>query len=169
MKEIRLLVLDVDGVLTDGTIRLDKDGDHAKAFHVRDGWAIKKWLRQGGQIALISGRKSPEVRERARELGIEWVREGVSDKGAALDTLVTSIGMSARDAAFVGDDIPDLDAMRLCGFAVAVADASPTVKRVAGFVTRSNGGHGAVAEVIELLLRKENRWLPAARSNESGQ
>jgi len=159
MKNIRLLILDVDGVLTDGTIHLREAGDYAKAFHVRDGWAIKEWIRHGGQIALISGRNSPEVRNRAKELGIEWVRQGVMEKGPAFREVVASVGVAAEQAAFVGDDVPDLDAMRLCGFAVAVADASHAVKRRADYVTRAPGGHGAVAEIIELLLRKQGEWL----------
>jgi len=157
LTEIRLLVLDVDGVLTDGRIG-GASGGEAKRFHVHDGYAILQWRRAGGVVALLSGRNSDETANRAKELGIEWVRLGVADKARGLEEILTEADVPASVAAYVGDDGPDLPAMERCGFAVAVADASPAVKKMAHYVTRRGGGRGAAAEVIEMILRKQKRW-----------
>lgn len=155
---IRLLVLDVDGVLTDGRLTFTEDGERTKTFHVRDGCAIRLWRRCGGQVAILSGRRVPVVSARAEELGIELVRLGVSDKGDAFVSLVGDAGCDVRETAYVGDDAPDLAPMRRCGLAVAVADAAPVVKRAADLITRRGGGAGAVAEVVEYVLRAQGRW-----------
>lgn len=163
LKAINLLILDVDGVLTDGSIVMSEsssseNGILTKVFQVQDGCAIKRWRRVGHQAALISGRRSPVVARRAGELGIEAVEQGCDDKAAAYGRMLK--GMRATDAAvcYVGDDLPDLAPMRRCAFPVAAANAVPSVKRVAQYVTRLPGGAGAVAEVIELILRKQQRW-----------
>ncbi len=155
---IELLVLDVDGVLTDGHIVNGPDGEVCKFFHSQDGYAIKLYQRCGGTVALVTGRDGEVIRYRAAELGVEQVHTGVSDKLAVFESVLTDVGCAPASAAYVGDDLPDLGPMGRCGFAVAVANAVPAVKRVAEYVTRRRGGEGAVAEVIELILRKRNRW-----------
>lgn len=161
---ISLLLLDVDGVLTDGSLPFVGAETAGKVFHVRDGSALKLWQRQGGRVAILSGRDSPMVAARARELGIEDVVQGASDKGAAYDALSRRLGIHDAEVCFVGDDLPDLPVLRRVGLPVAVADAASPVKRVATFVTRAPGGRGAAAEVVEYLLRRAGRWDDAMRS-----
>ena len=155
---IKLLVLDVDGVLTDGRITPAASGEWTKAFYVQDGCALKLWQRLGGKIALLSGRAEEAIDRRAAELGIEWVRRDVTDKLSAYRAVLASAGCGDAEVSYVGDDLPDLAPMGCCGFPVAVANAAPAVKRAALYVTRHQGGGGAVAEVVELLLRKQERW-----------
>lgn len=159
---IRLLVLDVDGVLTDGRITASAGGDDAKSFHVQDGCAIKLWQERGGRVAILSGRKSGDVQRRADELGITLVRTGVEDKLAEWKSLLETAGVRGEQAAYMGDDLPDLEPMRACGFPIAPSNGVPAIKRVARFVTRRRGGEGAVAEAIELILRKQRRWSAGA-------
>ncbi len=158
---IELLVLDIDGVLTDGSVTLTDTGESSQTIHTQDGCALKTWLQLGRQAAILSGRKNEHVADRARQLGISWVRTGVDDKRADFEHLLQSLGCPAQAAAYVGDDLPDLVPMRLCGLPIAVANAVPTVKRAALYVTRRSGGHGAVAEAIELLLRRNQQWADA--------
>ena len=155
---VRLLILDVDGVLTDGCVVPVSDGLSTKAFCVQDGCAIKLWQKCDGKVAILSGRSEEAVTRRAHELGIEWVHTGVKDKVAAYKAILVAAGCDDSVAAYIGDDLPDLGPMARCGFPVAVANAVPAVKRVALYVTRRPGGHGAAAEVVELLLRKQKRW-----------
>lgn len=155
---ISLLVLDVDGVLTDGRIELQPDGGVTAKFHVQDGCAIKSWLRCGHRAAILSGRANPLVERRAVELGLEYARTGVKDKLAGFQQILVDFRVDQRSVGYIGDDLPDLNAMRRCGFAAAVADANPAVKRISGYVSRRRGGQGAVAEIIELVLRKQHRW-----------
>jgi 3-deoxy-D-manno-octulosonate 8-phosphate phosphatase (KDO 8-P phosphatase) len=158
MDSIELLILDVDGVLTDGLIVTGPEGERIKRFYVQDGCAIKLWQRCGLEVALLSGRGGEVVERRAAELGIEWVRTGVSDKSEAYESILSEGTRSDSAVAYVGDDLPDLGPMARCGFPVAVANAVPAVKRASAYVTRRAGGRGAVAEVIELLLRKQKKW-----------
>jgi 3-deoxy-D-manno-octulosonate 8-phosphate phosphatase (KDO 8-P phosphatase) len=153
---IRLLVLDVDGVLTDGRLRYGPDGEHEKVFHVRDGYGLKALAAAGVTVAVISGRESAAVVRRCAELGIRELQQGVADKALALAALAARLGLSARDCACVGDDTPDVPMMRQVGLAVAVADAHAGVRRVAHRRTRLGGGAGAVREVCD--------WLLAARA-----
>ncbi len=155
---IELLILDVDGVLTDGRLTLADTGEPAKAFYVRDGMAIKNWQRSGGKVAILSGRSETSVARRAAELGIELVHTGAGDKRAGYDAILAETGCDDAAASYVGDDLPDLVPMARCGFPVAVRNAAPAVKQAAMYVTRHGGGEGAVAEVIELLLRKRGQW-----------
>lgn len=164
-KIIELLILDVDGVLTDGSVLMAGDGDSsrstvtlAKAFYVQDGCALKLWQRCGGSVALLSGRAEAAVAQRAAELGIEEVHTGIADKLRGYEAILASVGRGDAAVAYVGDDLPDLGPMARCGFPVAVANAAPAVKRAAAYVTRRRGGDGAVAEVVEWLLRSSNRW-----------
>ncbi|MEK6800070.1 MAG: phenylphosphate carboxylase subunit delta, partial [Planctomycetota bacterium] len=155
---VRILILDVDGVLTDGRVMLGPDGDDVKSFHVRDGCAIKLWQRCGGVVALLSGRKSLTVEKRGEELGISLVMTGVKDKLAGYARVLAESGLGDEAVAYLGDDLPDLGPMSRCEFPVATADAVSKIKRVAAYVTRNPGGHGAVAETVELLLREAGRY-----------
>jgi 3-deoxy-D-manno-octulosonate 8-phosphate phosphatase (KDO 8-P phosphatase) len=149
---IRLLVLDVDGVLTDGRLYLSPTGEELKVFHVRDGSGLVAVQRAGITVAIISGRDSAAVSRRAAELGIRHVRQGVVDKGAELDRLLTELGVEPVETACVGDDTPDLPMLRRVGLAVGVADAHPALLEAAHWITRAPGGRGAVREVCDLLL-----------------
>lgn len=151
-RRIRLFVLDVDGVLTDGRLYITAHGEDVKVFHVRDGSGLVALRRAGVIVAIISGRDSKAVTHRAAELGIAHVRQGVEDKGAALDELLRETGVDAEALACIGDDTPDLPLLRRAMLAVAVADAHPTARAVAHWVTPSRGGHGAVREACDLLL-----------------
>lgn len=155
---VRLLILDVDGVLTDGRITYTADGLEVKSFHVRDGSGLFFWQRLGGRVAIISGRTSKAVDVRAAELGIPVVIQGARDKRPALDRVLETTGSTAGEACAIGDDLPDLPLLRSCGLAVAVADACPEARAAAHYVTQTPGGRGAVREVIELLLRAQGRW-----------
>lgn len=157
---VKLLILDVDGVLTDGRISTCGDEGSARRFHVHDGCAIKLWKRSGGKVAILSAREGRDVMSRAAELGIDWVKLGVADKLAGYEGILASADCVDKVVAYVGDDLPDLGPMSRCGWPVAVADANPAVKRAASYVTRQTGGCGAVAEVIELILHKQKRWSP---------
>jgi len=151
-------MLDVDGVLTDGTIVFGVQGEQDKLFCVQDGVAVKLWARSGGTVAIISGRSSEALSRRAAELGIEHVCQGVQDKNVAYDRLRSDLGVGNEQVGYVGDDLPDLGPMCRCGFPVAVGNAIPLVKREAAYVTRATGGTGVVSEVVEFLLRKQHRW-----------
>ena len=151
-RQVRLLVLDVDGVLTDGQLIYDAQGQESKAFHVRDGYGIKQVMKAGVTVAIISGRASAATAIRARELGIEHVYLGRDDKDVALAELLESLGASTRDMACMGDDSPDLAMMRVAGLAVAVADAHPSALDAAHWVTQLPGGRGAVREFCDLLV-----------------
>jgi YrbI family 3-deoxy-D-manno-octulosonate 8-phosphate phosphatase len=155
---IELLVLDVDGVLTDGRIAYSDAGAEIKAFHVRDGSGTKLWVGEGKKAGIITGRRSAIVERRAKELGITMVVQGADDKNAALLQMTRALGVTAVETCAIGDDIVDLPMLRASGLAVAVADATPEVRQDADYVTRAAGGHGAVREVIEWLLRAQGRW-----------
>ena len=155
---IELLVLDVDGVLTDGGILLDGQGGEIKRFDVRDGSALASWRRQGRRAAILSGRTAPAVDHRAAELGVAPVLQGVTRKGVAFRALLASLGVEPHHACFVGDDLPDLPALRLAGLAACPADAAPEVRASCHLVTSAAGGRGAVREVVETLLKHQGRW-----------
>ena len=155
---IELLVLDVDGVLTDGGIIYADDGVEVKAFHVRDGSGLKLWHQAGKRSALITGRTSRLVEVRAAELGVGAVVQGAADKRSAYAKVLAEAGLGPERACVVGDDVPDLPLLGSCGLAAAVADACVEARRVAHYVTRANGGRGAVREVIELVLRCQGHW-----------
>ena len=149
---IRLLVLDVDGVLTDGRLYFGPRGEALKVFDVRDGLGIVQLQRAGLSVAVISGRRSPIVTARCRELGVRHVHQGVSDKLAVLVRLCARLKLTPAACACVGDDLPDVPLMRAAALSFAVADAHREVRRTADVVTRSPGGRGAVREVCDHLL-----------------
>ncbi len=156
--DIRLLVLDVDGVLTDGSVLLADDGTELKRFNTKDGAAIRWWLRSGRKMAWISGRQSPAVRHRAQDLGVQHVYQHVLDKVPVYDELLAELGLSAKNTAYVGDDLMDLPILNRCGFAIAVADATPEIRDMADLVTQRCGGRGAVAEAVRFLLQAAGDW-----------
>ncbi|UCG73135.1 MAG: HAD hydrolase family protein [Chromatiales bacterium] len=150
----RLLVLDVDGVMTDGRLYYDNHGNETKAFHVRDGYGIKAVIRQGCEVAVISGRRSVAVQTRLGELGVQHAILGQDDKLPALQTLAGELGIEdLQTVACVGDDSPDLPILAAVGFAVAPADAHPGVAARVHWQTAARGGRGAVREVCDLLTR----------------
>lgn len=148
----RVLVLDVDGVLTDGRLYYGPRGEALKVFHARDGAGLKQLIAAGVTVAVISGRRSAMTRLRCRELGIRYVMQGVADKEAALDRLCARLHVEPAECACVGDDVPDVTLMRHVGLAFAVADAHEQARRVAQVVTTQPGGRGAVREVCDYLL-----------------
>ena len=152
LRRVRLLVLDVDGVLTDGRLYYGARGESLKVFNVRDGHGIKQMAAAGITVAIISGRKSPIVTRRARELGIRHVAQGVTDKLAALTKLSKSQSVPLEHCACVGDDTPDAPMLHAAGLAIAVADAHPDARAVADLVTTRPGGRGAVREVCDWLI-----------------
>ena len=156
-RRVRLLVLDVDGVLTDGRLFVSASGEELKVFHVRDGSGLVAVQRAGLTVAIVSGRDSEAVNRRARELGIQHVIQGVADKAVALGILAERLGVRPEEIACVGDDTPDLPMLRLAGLAIAVADAHPALQPEVHWVTRAAGGHGAVREVCDLLLSASAR------------
>jgi 3-deoxy-D-manno-octulosonate 8-phosphate phosphatase (KDO 8-P phosphatase) len=152
LRRVQLLVLDVDGVLTDGRLFYGAKGESLKVFHVRDGHGIKQVSAAGIAVAIISGRKSAAVAKRARELGIKHVTQGATDKLAALTRLVAARKVALEHCACVGDDTPDAPILQVAGLAIAVADAHPDALNAAHLVTARPGGHGAVREVCDWLL-----------------
>ncbi|MBI3948195.1 MAG: HAD hydrolase family protein [Armatimonadetes bacterium] len=170
---IRLLAMDVDGVLTDGVLYQTSAGEEMKAFHVRDGMGIALARHAGLEVAFVTARASAVVRRRAAELGVRHVLDGVRDKRAALAALVERLGLAAHAVAFIGDDLNDLPAFAACALSIAVADAPPRVREAAMWVTRAPGGRGAIREVVERLLNAQGsleaaiaRYLEASASAE---
>ena len=157
-KRVRLIILDVDGVLTDGGIYIGPEGELFKAFHARDGLGITVARKAGLKTAIITGRTSPQVAFRAKELHFDSVYQGCLDKRAAYRELKTQYGLTDDEVAYVGDDLIDLPVMLQCGFPAAVADASAEVRAAAAYVATKNGGHGAVRDVIEYILKAQGRW-----------
>lgn len=157
-ERIGLLVLDVDGVLTDGRITLTASGEELKSFHVRDGSGMKYWKRVGRDLAIISGRGAPAVTRRAEELGVETVRLNIKNKLPVLREVAQALGFTLERVAVIGDDLTDLPMVRECGFGVAVADAVEELKAAADYVAERSGGCGCVREVIELMLKRAGLW-----------
>lgn len=160
--KVRLLLLDVDGVLTDGGIIYDQDGRESKRFHVRDGHGIVMLRRSGIEVGIITGRTSPVVPIRAGELGISLVRQGATDKVAAWREITASMRLLPEETAYVGDDIVDVPLLREVGFAAAVADAEEYVRSAVDFVSSRPGGAGAVREIVEFVLRAAGMWETAS-------
>jgi len=157
-KNIRLLLLDVDGVLTDGRIIYDGSGREGKSFNIKDGLGMVLLQRAGLEIGILSGRKSPAVTARAKELGIGLCKQKVLNKGKALEAILRMKKIRAEQICFVGDDLVDLPVFLRAGLAVAVADSAEEVQANAHYVTRLPGGQGAVREVCELILKAQGQW-----------
>jgi len=158
LQKIRLLLLDVDGVMTDGRIIYDDHDGETKAFDVKDGHGIKLLQRAGIRVGIITGRQSAVVDRRALELGIELVYQGAKDKLVPFLEVLQRTGLNDEQVAYVGDDLPDLPILRRVGFAATVADAVDEVKPHAHYVTQRSGGRGAVREICDLLLKESGRW-----------
>ena len=151
-KRIKLLIMDCDGVLTDGRLFFGPTGEELKVFFVRDGQGLAYWHKAGGKSGIISGRNSPIVEMRGKQLGIEYFWQGRKEKVTAFHEMIAAAGVTADEAAFIGDDTPDAEVFPLVGLAVAVGDAHDDPKKAAHYVTEADGGRGAVREVIDILL-----------------
>jgi 3-deoxy-D-manno-octulosonate 8-phosphate phosphatase (KDO 8-P phosphatase) len=157
-RRIKMLILDCDGVLTDGRILITAEGDEMKSFDVKDGHAIVMWHRAGRRSAIISGRKSAVVQKRVKELGIHHLHEMAWVKTEPYEAILAEEGLADEAICYVGDDVVDIPLLRRAGFAVAVADAVEEVKTYAHLVTERLGGRGAVREVIKLILESQGKW-----------
>jgi len=157
-RQLRLVLTDVDGVLTDGTVLLLPDGQEAKSFHIRDGLGIVLAHRAGLRTGLLSGRASEMVERRARELGMSIVRQGVADKGAAFREILASEGLAPHEVAYMGDDVNDLPVITEAGLSAAPADAPLEVKAQAFMITDRRGGQGCLREFLEAILRARGDW-----------
>jgi 3-deoxy-D-manno-octulosonate 8-phosphate phosphatase (KDO 8-P phosphatase) len=158
LKNIELLLLDVDGVLTDGSIFYNDKGQETKQFNVKDGFGMKLLMSVGIQLGIVTGRRSKALTHRCNDLGIHLIFDGISDKGSVLDEIQQRTGISADNIGFVGDDLPDLTLMRRIGVSIAVADAHENVCAYADWVTSAPGGAGAVREVCEAILKSQGTW-----------
>jgi YrbI family 3-deoxy-D-manno-octulosonate 8-phosphate phosphatase len=158
---IRLILSDVDGVLTNGGLIFSDEGSELKQFHIRDGMGIRLWQRAGHSFGIITGRTSRIVKTRAAELGIEILRQGRDDKLPVLLEVLRQLGVAADETCYIGDDLPDLAAVRQVGLGVAVADAADELRAAADYVTQLPGGRGAVREVVEIILKSQGRWNDA--------
>jgi len=162
-KKVRLLLLDVDGVMTDGRLAFDGEGKELKFFYARDGIGIKLLQEAGIRVGILSGRGTKAVALRAKELGISLVRQKSRDKGLALGEILEAENLRPEQVCYVGDDLVDLSVLRRVGLPVAVADAVPEVKFMARLVTRNPGGRGAVREVCEKILKIQGKWEKGMR------
>lgn len=165
--DIKLILTDVDGVMTDGGVTFSHhetpDGheggeSETKTFNIRDGLGIRLWQQVGGNFGIVTGRQSPIVARRATELGIDIVHQGISEKLPVVETLCSELATSFDKIAYVGDDLPDLPVIRRAGLGVAVADAALEVREGADLVLNSPGGRGAIRELVELILKQTGRW-----------
>ena len=157
-KHVKLLILDVDGVLTDGRIVIDDRGVETKCFDVRDGHGIKLLRRANIEVAIITGRQSQVVSHRARELGIDSVYQNIHDKLEVYEAILKEKGLKDGEVSFVGDDIVDLPLLRRVGFSAVVADGIEELKPYADYVSKNRGGRGAVREISELILKAQGKW-----------
>lgn len=158
LQKIKLLALDVDGVLTDGTINIAGSGEIFKGFNAKDGLGISCAMRSGVQVAIITGRKSDIIHRRAAELGITIICEGVHDKYTALVQLTGELGLMRENAAYIGDDLNDLPAFAAAGVSMVPQDAAAEVQAAADFVLAKSGGRGAVREAVEMILTAQGKW-----------
>ena len=158
IKAIRILILDVDGVMTDGKIIYDDDGKEIKIFDVKDGHGIKLLMRAGIDVAIITARESKVVLHRARNLGIEMVYQKAMDKVIAFEDILKKRQLSPQETAYIGDELVDIPLLRRVGFAVTVKDAVADVKKRIDYITAKNGGCGAVREICELILKVQGKW-----------
>ena len=158
LKYIQLLLLDVDGVLTDGSILFHDDGSESKIFNVKDGLGLKLIMKTGVKVGIVTGRKSQALHHRCSDLGIRYIFEGVRDKAKMLEKIIELTEVAADRTAYIGDDLPDLSLMRRVGLSIAVADAHELVRRKADWTTSAAGGGGAVREVCETMLKARGLW-----------
>lgn len=169
LKQIRLLILDVDGVLTDGGIIYHDDGRETKIFNVKDGFGLRLLSMAGIEVCIATGRMSGSLHHRCKNLGIHLVFDGLRHKANILDKLIEKTGISSNRMAFVGDDLLDLSLMALVALPVAVADAQEEVVRAAHAVTRLKGGRGAVREICDAILKAQEKWEPLMKRLKTGE
>ena len=168
-KEIKLIAFDVDGVLTDGTIYYGLQGESLKGFSARDGMGISLARAAGIQTAVITGRYSPMVEKRAKDLHIDYIIQNASAKWQVLEAICQDMGITVQEAAYMGDDLNDVEVISRIGFGAAPADACCEAKEKAQFVATCNGGHGALRQWIEYILKKQNQWHTVLSRYFSGQ
>jgi len=165
---IKLLILDVDGVLTDGRITINERGEEVKSFNVKDGLGLKMLMSTGIEAVIITGRKSMVVEHRAKELGIDEVWQGIKDKRALCKRIIREKGLEKKEICCIGDDLPDLAMFMEAGLRIAVADGVEEVREKADFVTKKKGGCGAVREACELILKSKGAWPKIGFTEQSG-
>jgi YrbI family 3-deoxy-D-manno-octulosonate 8-phosphate phosphatase len=158
LAKIKLLILDVDGVMTDGRIMVNERGEETKSFHVKDGQGLKMLMRGGIDVVIVSCRRSGAVEYRAKELGIRDVFQGVNDKGALIEQLIQERNLTREQVCCMGDDLPDLAVYEQVGISVAVSDAAEELRHEAALITKNRGGMGAVREVCEWILKAREKW-----------
>jgi len=157
-EKIELILSDVDGVMTDGGIRLLDDGQQVMKFHIRDGMGVRLWREAGKRFGIVTGRNLEAIRRRAADLWLDIIRLGIDDKLPAVDALAEEFGLTRQQICYIGDDLLDLETIRSVGLGVAVADAVEDVRLSAKYVTSVAGGDGAVRELIEMILKNTGRW-----------
>jgi 3-deoxy-D-manno-octulosonate 8-phosphate phosphatase (KDO 8-P phosphatase) len=162
-RSIELILSDVDGVLTDGGVIFDNQGIEIKQFHIRDGFGIKLWQRAGHRFGIVTGRASHIVQLRAVELGVDLVRQGVEEKLPAVKQMMGQLQLRPEQVCYIGDDLPDLPVLGYVGLAAAVGDGCAELLGACHYVTGATGGHGAVRELIEVILKQQNRWEDVVR------
>lgn len=169
LKKVKMLILDVDGVMTDGRIIMDDEGREIKNFHVRDGHGIKLLQRYGIEVALLTGRQSQVVKQRAKDLNVKEVYQKVYNKREVFEKILKKHKLSAEETAYMGDDIIDIPVLKSVGFSAAVADAVEVVKKSADYVAKNKGGQGAVREICEMILQAQGKWPEIAAKYEFSQ
>ena len=158
MENIKILVLDVDGTLTDGKIYVDDKDNFFKAFNVKDGFALVNWLKLGGEVAILTGKKSNIVEKRAKELGIKYIIQGSKNKKQDLKNLLKELNITFENVAYMGDDLNDLGVMKSVGFSACPKDSVQEVLEITNFISSKNGGDGAVREFLEHIMKKNGMW-----------
>ena len=158
MKDIKILVLDVDGTLTDGKIYVDDKDNSFKAFNVKDGFALVNWLKLGGEVAILTGKKSNILERRAKELGIKYIIQGSKNKKQDLKNLLKELNITFENVAYMGDDLNDLGVMKSVGFSACPKDSVQEVLEITNFISSKNGGDGAVREFLEHIMKKNGMW-----------
>lgn len=158
LKRIKLLLLDVDGVLTDGSILYGDNGAEIKVFNVKDGHGIRLLMKAGVQVGLITGRRSQALKHRCDNLGIKLLFDGIQDKTSVFEQIVEQTGVTPEETAFIGDDLPDLSLFRKVGLSIAVSDAHSDILEAARIVTTAKGGCGAVREICDAILKAQEKW-----------
>ncbi len=161
--KIKLILSDVDGVLTDGGVWFTDDGRQLMEFHIRDGLGVRLWHEAGGLFGIVTGRDIEAVRRRAAQLKVDILRQGIDDKLPVVDAIAEELGLTREEICYVGDDLLDLRAVRAVGLGVAVADAAEEVGQAAAYRTSVRGGHAPLREVVELILKNTDRWEEAVR------
>ncbi|MCA8832832.1 HAD-IIIA family hydrolase [Hymenobacter sp. BT728] len=158
LSAIKVFIFDVDGVLTDGTLLALNSGEQARAFHIRDGYAVRHAIRKGYRVAIISGREEEGVRKRLESLDVRDIYLGVDDKMKIFNSLLNTYHLEPGTIAYMGDDIPDMEVMRRCGVAACPVDAATDVRAISNYTATLPGGHGAVRELIEAVMKLQQTW-----------